>query len=156
MADRYIKALVDAKILYVCDRFDMKSKKMLSGEKKYYLSDLGFYNEDNTNNEINYGPVLENIVFTYAKSKDCSVSVGRIGKLECDFITRNREQNYAYIQVAYTILASKETEDREYRPLETITDNYPRYVITTDLLFQRRSGISHVNLMDFMKEGNEF
>ncbi len=153
---RYIKALVDAKILYVCDRFDMKSKKMLSGEKKYYLSDLGFYYADNTNNEINYGPVLENIVFTYAKSKDCSVSVGRIGKLECDFITRNREQNYAYIQVAYTILASKETEDREYRPLETITDNYPRYVITTDLLFQRRSGISHVNLMDFMKEGNEF
>ena len=153
---RYIKALIDAKILYVCDRFDMKSKKMLSGEKKYYLSDLGFYYVDNTNNEINYGPVLENIVFTYAKSKDCSVSVGRIGKLECDFITRNREQNYAYIQVAYTILASKETEDREYRPLETITDNYPRYVITTDLLFQRRSGISHVNLMDFMKEGNEF
>ena len=153
---RYIKALVDAKILYACDRFDMKSKKMLSGEKKYYLSDLGFYFADNTNNEINYGPVLENIVYIYARSKDCSVSVGRIGKLECDFITRNRDQNYAYIQVAYTILASKETEDREYRSLETIKDNYPRYVVTTDSLFQKRSGIAHVNLMDFMKDGREF
>jgi len=153
---RYIKALVDAKILYACDRFDMKSKKMLSGEKKYYLSDLGFYFADNTNNEINYGPVLENIVYIYARSKDCSVSVGRIGKLECDFITRNRDQNYAYIQVAYTILASKETEEREYRSLETIKDNYPRYVVTTDSLFQKRSGIAHVNLMNFMKEGREF
>ena len=153
---RYIKALVDAKILYECDRFDMKSKKMLSGEKKYYLSDLGFYFADNTNNDINYGPVLENIVYVYARSKDCSVSVGRIGRLECDFITRNRDQNYAYIQVAYTILASEETEDREYRSLETIKDNYPRYVVTTDSLFQRRNGIAHVNLMNFMKEGREF
>ena len=153
---RYISALVDAKILYACDRFDMKSKKMLSGEKKYYLSDLGFYFADNTNNEINYGPVLENIVYIYARSKDCSVSVGRIGKLECDFITRNRDQNYAYIQVAYTILASKETEDREYHSQETIKDNYPRYVVTTDSLFQKRSGIAHVNLMDFMKDGREF
>ena len=153
---RYIKALVDAKILYTCDRFDMKSKKMLSGEKKYYLSDLGFYFAGNTNNDINYGPVLENIVFTYARSKDCSVSVGRLGKLECDFITRNREQNYAYIQVAYTILSSEKTEDREYRPLEKITDNYPRYVVTTDSLFQKRNGIAHVNLMDFMQEGREF
>ena len=153
---RYIKALVDAKILYECDRFDMKSKKMLSGEKKYYLSDLGFYFADNTNNEIKYGPVLENIVYIYARSKDCSVSVGRIGKLECDFITRNRDQNYAYIQVAYTILASKEPEDREYRSLETIKDNYPRYVVTTDSLFQKRSGIRHVNMMEFMKDGRGF
>ena len=122
----------------------------------YKMSDLGFYFADNTNNDINYGPVLENMVFTYARSKDCSVSVGRIGKLECDFITRNREQNYAYIQVAYTILSSKKTEDREYGPLEKITDNYPRCVVTTDSLFQKRSGIAHVNLMDFMKEGREF
>ncbi|MBR3620213.1 MAG: ATP-binding protein, partial [Clostridia bacterium] len=82
--------------------------------------------------------------------------VGRIGKLECDFITRNREQNYAYIQVAYTILASKETEDREYRALEKIKDNYPKYVTTTDYIIQKRNGINHVNLIDFIKKGNLF
>ena len=153
---RYIHALVDAKILYECNRFDMKSKRMLSGEKKYYLADLGFYYADNTDNEINFGPALENMVYVYSRSKDCSISVGRFGKFECDFITRNRERNYAYIQVAYTILASKDTENREYRPLETIRDNYPRYVVTTDFLFQKRSGIRHVNLMEFMKEGKEF
>ena len=153
---RYIHALVDAKILYECNRFDMKSKRMLSGEKKYYLADLGFYYADNTDNEINFGPALENMVYVYARSKDCSISVGRFGRFECDFIARNRERNYAYIQVAYTILESKDTEDREYRSLETIKDNYPRYVVTTDFLFQKRSGISHINLMEFMKEGKEF
>ena len=77
---RHIKALLDAKILYECPRFDIKSKKALSGEKKYYLSDLGFYFADNTDNRINFGPVLENIVFLYARSLDYSVSVGRLTK----------------------------------------------------------------------------
>ena len=146
----YIKILVDAKILYECSRFDMKSKKSLSGEKKYYVSDLSFYFSLNTDNKINYGPVLENIVYFYAKSHDYSISVGRIGKLECDFILRDHKMNYAYVQVAYTIALSKKTEDREYKSLESIRDNYPKYVMTTDYLLQNRNGIKHVNLMDFI------
>ena len=153
---RYVKALLDAKILYGCQRFDMKSKKSLAGEKKYYLADLSFYYADNTDNRINYGPVLENIVYIYAKSHDYAVSVGRIGKLECDFILRNTEMMYTYVQVAYTIALSRETEDREYRPLEQIRDNYPKYVATTDFLLQNRNGIKHINIMDFMKEGMLF
>jgi len=153
---RYIKALVDAKVLYECNRFDMKSRKSLSGEKKYYIADMSFYYSMNTDNRINYGPVLENIVYFYAKSLNNHVSVGRIGKLECDFLIRNQNMDYSYVQVAYTILLSKETEDREYRPLEMIRDNYPKYVMTTDYLLQRRNGILHVNLMDFMKNQKQF
>ena len=153
---KYISILVNAKLLYECDRFDMKSKRALKGEKKYYLSDLSFYFCDNTDNRINYGPVLENITYFYAKSRGYSVSVGRIGTLECDFILRNRDADYAYLQVAYTIAQSKETEDREYRALEKIKDNYPKYLLTTDYLLQKRSGIRHVNLMDFMETGSEF
>lgn len=153
---RYIKALVDAKILYECDRFDMKSKRALSGEKKYYLSDLGFFFASNTDNRINYGPTLENMLYIYACAHDCSVSIGKIGKLECDFIIRNREMDYSYVQVAYTIALSKETEDREYRALEKIKDNYPKYVMTTDYLLQNRNGIKHVNILNFMQNGQEF
>lgn len=153
---RYIKALVDAKILYECNRFDMKSKRSLSGEKKYYLSDLGFFFASNTDNRINYGPTLENMLYIYACAHDCSVSIGKIGKLECDFIIRNREMDYSYVQVAYTIALSKETEDREYRALEMIKDNYPKYVMTTDYLLQNRNGIKHVNILNFMKNGQEF
>lgn len=151
--NRYIKALTDAKILYECERFDLKSRKSISGEQKYYLADTSFYFAVNTDNRINYGPALENIVFIYAKSKDYSVSIGRIGKLECDFILRDNRQQYAYVQVSYTINESKTTEDREFAPLEKIRDNYPKYVITTDYLLQNRGGIHHVNLMDYLKEG---
>lgn len=154
--DRYIKALVDAKILYECKRFDMKSKKSLTGEKKYYLADTSFYFATNTDNRINYGPALENIVYVYAKSRSYEVSIGRIGKLECDFILRDNNLNYSYVQVSYTINESKETENREYRPLESIKDNYPKYVITTDYLLQRRNGIKHVNLMEFISEKKSF
>lgn len=152
----YIKILVDAKILYECSRFDMKSKKSLSGEKKYYVSDLSFYFSLNTDNKINYGPVLENIVYFYAKIQGYSISVGRIGKLECDFILRDHKMNYAYVQVAYTIALSKKTEDREYKSLESIRDNYPKYVMTTDYLLQNRSGIKHVNLIDFIISNSTF
>lgn len=154
---RYIKALESAKIISECDRFDMKSKKSLRGEKKYYLSDLSFYFALNTDNRINYGPALENIVYNYALSKGYRISIGRIGKLECDFILRDDQLNYAYVQVAYTILESKATEDREYRSLEAITwDNYPRYVMTTDKMIQHRNGIRHENIVDFIMNNNAF
>lgn len=155
-AARYVKALLDAKIMYECPRFDLKSKKSLSGEKKYYLADLSFYFAQNTDNRINYGPVLENITYIYARLHDYSASVGRIGKLECDFILRDFEMQYYYVQVAYTIALSKETEDREYRPLEMIRDNYPKYVLTLDPLLQRRNGVKHANLAEFMKNGESF
>ena len=153
---KYISVLINAKILYECDRFDMKSKRALKGEKKYYLSDLSFYFCDNTDNRAKYSPVLENITYFYAKSKGYSVSVGRIGTLECDFILRDRGGDYAYLQVAYTIAQSRETEDREYRALEMIRDNYPKYLLMTDYLLQKRNGIRHVNLMEFMRAGSEF
>lgn len=153
---RYIKTLVDAKILYKCKRFDMKSKRALSGEQKYYVADLSFYYAMNTDNRINYGPALENIVYLYARSLDYAVSVGRIGKLECDFILRDGNMDYSYVQVAYKMLQSKDTEDREYRPLESIRDNYKKYVMTTDYMLQKRNGILHVNLMDFIGDGKRF
>ena len=153
---RYIKALIDAKIIYECKRFDMKSKRSMVNEKKYYLADLGIYYSLNVDNRINFGPNLENIVYIYARSFDNAVSVGRIGKLECDFILRNLRNDYSYVQVAYTILQSRDTEDREYRPLEHIRDNYPKYVVTTDRLLQKRNGIKHVNLMDFITAKKQF
>ena len=154
---RYISALISAKIIIECDRFDMKSRKSLQGEKKYYLSDLSFYYALNTDNRINYGPALENILFIYAASLNYKISIGKIGKLECDFILRDNSMNYSYVQVAYTIMESKETENREYAPLEAITrDNYPRYVMTTDRLLQSRNGILHRNILDFIKEEQHF
>ena len=153
--NRYIQILIDAKILYRCQRFDMKSRSLLKREEKYYLADLGFYFARNTDNRINYGPALENVVYHAARANGYSVSVGRIGKLECDFVLRKSFEEYSYVQVAMTI-AERSTEDREYAPLEKLRDNYPKYLLTMDRLLQFRGGIKHLNIVDFLANDENF
>ena len=146
----YIEVLENAKIIYSCDLFDMKSKKVLDGEKKYYLADLSIYFALNTDNRINYGPVLENILFSYLKSKNYSLSVGKIGNLECDFIARRGIDEYFYIQVTKN-MDDKKTEEREYKPFYEIKEMYPRYLFVSDLVFQKNiDGINNVNIVDFI------
>ena len=146
----YIEVLENAKIIYSCDLFDMKSKKVLDGEKKYYLADLSIYFALNTDNRINYGPVLENILFSYLKSKNYSLSVGKIGNLECDFIARRGIDEYFYIQVTKN-MDDKKTKEREYKPFYEIKEMYPRYLFVSDLVFQKNiDGINNVNIVDFI------
>ncbi|MCD8230753.1 MAG: ATP-binding protein [Clostridiales bacterium] len=147
---KYIQILANAKIIYECPRFDCKSRKSLSGEQKYYLADLSIYFMTVTDNRINYGPALENLIYLYLRNSGYSVSVGRIGKLECDFIVR-RTNDYRYIQVAMTI-AERETEEREYRPFYQIRDNYPKYLLTLDPLLQERDGVVHKNIIQVLSE----
>ena len=146
----YIEVLEKAKIIYPCDLFDIKSKKVLEGEKKYYLADLSIYYALNTDNRINYGPVLENVLFSYLKSRNYSLSVGKIGNLECDFIARKGVDEYFYIQVSKNI-DDKKTEEREYKPFYEIKEMYPRYLFTSDMIFQKNvDGIHNVNIVDFI------
>ena len=63
---------------------------------------------------------------------------------------------YSYVQVALTIQNSLDTENREYRPLESIRDNYSKYVFTRNDLIQQRNGIIHTNIGPFMKDGMMF
>lgn len=154
--NRYLQILKDAKIISKCTRFDMKSRKSLQDEQKYYLADLSFHFALNTDNRINYGPVLENIVYNYARSLGYEVGVGRIGKLECDFVIRSPEMEYAYIQMAMTIMGDRSTEEREYQPLEQIRDNWPKYLLTRSAPIQQRNGIIHVNIPEFIREKRAF
>ena len=149
----YIQMLVDAKVLYRCERFDLKSRKSLRGEEKYYLADPGIYFARNVDVRLNYGPSLENALYIYLRSRGYKLSVGRIGKLECDFIARRRNA-YAYIQVSMTI-ADRNVEEREYRPFGYIRDGYPRYLFTLDPLLQERDGVRHLNMVSFMKDNGD-
>jgi hypothetical protein len=151
----YIEVLSNAKIIYPCDLFDIKSKKVLDGERKYYLADLSIYYAFNTDNRINYGPVLENVLFSYLKSKNYSLSVGRIGSLECDFIARKGICDYFYIQVTKN-MDDKKTEEREYKPFYEIKELYPRYLFVADLILQKNvNGIKNVNIVDFIYNNEE-
>lgn len=146
----YIEILENAKIIYSCDLFDIKSKKVLDDEKKYYLADLSIYFALNTDNRINYGPVLENTLFSYLKSKNYSLNVGKIGNLECDFIVRRGLDEYFYVQVTKNIEDEK-TEEREYKPFYEIKELYPRYLFVLDLILQKNiAGINNVNIVNFI------
>lgn len=149
----YIEDLKKAKIIYECNRFDLKSKKSLRREQKYYLSDLAIYFAMNTDNRLSYGPSLENMVYLYLASQDYQISIGKIGKLECDFITRNTSVDYAYIQVTYTmqgedIKATERIKEREYRPFRKIRDGYPRYIVSLDRFRDQQEGVHHINAID--------
>jgi len=150
----YIDILVNAKLLYRCDRFDMKSKRSLQGGEKYYLADTGIYFARNVDATMDYGPLLENAVFTYLKSKDYRVSVGSIGKLEVDFIARRADEGYSYIQVSMTV-ADKAVEEREYRPFSKVRDNFPQYLLTLDPLPLERDGVTHRNIVELMEADDD-
>lgn len=145
----YIELLVNAKVLYRCDRFDMKSKKSLQGGEKYYLADTGIYFARNVNATMDYGPLLENAVFAYLEAKDYRVSVGSIGDLEVDFVARRPDEGYAYIQVSMTV-ADEAVEEREFRPFSKVRDNFPQYLLTLDPLPLERDGVTHRNLIELL------
>ncbi len=128
----YLRLLESAKVLYKCERFDLKSRRSLRGKEKYYLADLGIYQARNTDACVSYGPSLENVLYVYLRSRGYRVPVGRFGKLECDFICRGRD-DYSHVQVALTI-ADRAVEDREYRPFAYIRDNYSQYLFALDPL----------------------
>lgn len=149
----YIEDLKKAKIVYECNRFDLKSKKALQRDQKFYLADMAIYFAMNTDNRFSFGPSLENIVYLYLVSHDYQICIGKIGKLECDFIVRDKKQNYAYVQVAYTLhgedeKATERIKEREYRPFRDIRDGYPRYIISLDKYRDQQEGVHHINAID--------
>lgn len=149
----YIEDLKKAKIVYECNRFDLKSKRAVRREQKYYLADLAIYFAMNTDNSISFGPSLENVVYLYFASHDYQISVGKIGNFECDFILRDKKGEYAYIQVAYTLQgenqkATNRIKEREYRPFREIKEGYPRYIISLDRFRDQQEGVHHINAID--------
>ena len=147
----YIDEMKKAKLIYECNRFDLKSKKSLKREQKYYLADTSLFFVANVNNTQNYGLTLENLVYLYLVSNGYQVSFGKIrDDLECDFIVRNKNNEYFYIQVAFTLHGehSELIKEREYRPFRYIRDGYPRFIVTLDRLRDQQEGVHHINAID--------
>lgn len=153
--NNYIQLLENAKIIYRCQGFDIKSKNALKNERKYYLADTSIYFTQNTDNRLHYGPILENILYHYLLSKDYQLSVGKIGKFECDFIARKGLEDYFYIQVTKN-MENELTFEREVRGLKAIKELYPRYIFTMDFTFQKNvEGIMIENIINFISENRE-
>jgi len=98
--------------------------------------------------------ILENIVLLDLKSKGYKVFVGKLDTKEIDFIAEKGNEKL-YVQVCY-LLAEQTTIDREFGVLKEIRDQYPKYVVSMDPLFEDNiDGIKHIHISDFLKK-NEY
>lgn len=145
----YLEYLTATFALYKVERFDIKGKRLLEFNEKYYLGDIGLRHALIGYREADIGNYLENIVFLELKRRDYQVHIGKMDNQEIDFVA-TRANEKCYIQVA-TFLAWEKTIAPEFTSLERIDDNYPKYVITMDTLFGKDfKGIKRLNLIDFL------
>ena len=146
----YIKACTDAFLFYQVKRQDLQGKKILSVNEKYYVADHGIREAVFGGNMKDINLVLENIVYMELLRRGYTVTVGKAGDREIDFVCED-QGNKLYIQVAY-LLASEETIEREFGVYDRIRDNFPKYVVTLDEIDMSRNGIKHRNIRDFLLE----
>ena len=97
--------------------------------------------------QLDSNKLYENIVYLEMRSRGYEVQVGKLDDTEIDFICYRGDEKL-YIQVAYLITPAD--EEREFGNLERLHDNYPKYVISGDLVNLSRNGIIHRNIIDFL------
>ena len=130
----YLEYCKDACILHMVPRSDIIGKKLLQFQEKPYLTDHGFREAVYGNNQRDIQQILENIVYMELIRRGYTVSIGKNSQMEVDFVAERGSGRF-YVQVAY-LLADDTTIKREFGALESIPDNFPKYVVTMDEINQ--------------------
>ncbi len=144
----YLKALENAFLIHKVPRFDIKRKRLLETQEKYYLSDLGLRHAVIGYRDNDIAGVLENVVYLELLRQGYSVNIGKQGVAEVDFVAQ-KKQDRIYIQVCYVL--TEDNTDREFSPLESIADHYEKFVISTDSLMHfNHNGIRQKNILKFL------
>ena len=146
----YLSYITNSFIMSRAKRYDIKGKKVLSTNDKYYLTDLGLGQVKSSAKMKGLGNILENIVYNELINRGYEVLVGKSDSSEIDFIASYFDEKI-YIQVAY-ILADDDVIEREFGAFKDIQDNYPKYVLTMDKLDFSQNGIIHKNIIDWLLE----
>ena len=148
--EKYLDYLIESFVFYKVNRFDLKGRKQLATQEKYYVVDVGLLNILMGKDRIsNRGHILENIVYLELLRRGNKIWTGTDRTSEVDFVCRTPLGDINYIQVAW-LLSDEKTMEREFSALEKIKDNYPKLLLTTDSYTQNRSGIKMLNVFQWL------
>ena len=153
--DKYLRGLTDSLLLYEAGRYNIKGKQYLTQQSKYYAVDIGLRNVLVRGKDSDVGHILENIVYLELLRRGYRVYVGQMSDGEVDFVAISSEETI-YYQVAATTL-EESTLERELTPLKKIQDNYPKYLLTLDELFNNvdYEGIKKRNVLEWLLKKSE-
>lgn len=150
--EKYLQGLKDGLLIYEVDRFDVKGKALLQRNAKYYVVDSAFRKFLLSRTDSDRGHILENIVYLELVRRGYRVYVGHLQNGEIDFVAK-KPHRLEYYQVSYTVMEDT-TLRRELSPLEQLDDNYPKYLLTMDVLHKtdNHNGIEQKNVLDWLLE----
>ena len=150
--EKYLQGLKDGLLIYEVDRFDVKGKALLQRNAKYYVVDSAFRKFLLSRTDSDRGHILENIVYLELVRRGYRVYVGHLQNGEIDFVAK-KPHRLEYYQVSYTVMEDT-TLRRELSPLEKLDDNYPKYLLTMDVLHKtdNHNGIEQKNVLDWLLE----
>ena len=150
--EKYLQGLKDGLLIYEVDRFDVKGKALLQRNAKYYVVDSAFRKFLLSRTDSDRGHILENIVYLELIRRGYRVYVGHLQNGEIDFVAK-KPHRLEYYQVSYSVMEDT-TLRRELSPLEQLDDNYPKYLLTMDVLHKidNHNGIEQKNVLDWLLE----
>ena len=145
----YVNALLESYFFYDIKRFDIKGKEFLRTLGKYYIVDIGLRNYLLGFRDRDSGHAIENVVYFELLRRGYDVSIGKIDNSEVDFIATNTNDKM-YVQVTEA-MTSEDVRKRELAPLQKISDNYEKIVLSLDPgMDSSYDGIKSLNLIDWL------
>ena len=153
----YQEMLAESYLVHKVSRYDLRGKRILESNEKYYFEDNGIRNSIvGGTRDKDIEKVLENVVYHQLVRMGYSVYVGQLQAGEVDFVCSKPNGERVYVQVAY-IIADDVTRQREFGNLKAVRDNYPKYVISMSPIvkYNDEEGIVHLHLRQFLRFGFE-
>lgn len=147
---KYLRYFTESYLIYPVRLYNIKGKRLLESNYKYYVVDLGLKNIIQTNSPYtDLGHKLENVVYFELLRRGGEVYAGRSQKGEVDFVVKKPGGVTEYYQVAYTVNDEK-TLKRELSSLREIKDSYPKCLLTMDFDNANIDGIQKINVIDWL------